>query len=478
LSSPRFAALLRRLSRRAAVVLAVATLAKPALSQPDAYKLHMENGVKLFHDENYDAAIVEFRAAYEARGKASPLLNIALAYKAQFKYPQAIEALELALAKHAETMDAADKQAAESAIQEMRALLAFVELELSPPQATLFIDGEQQPPDVARSPIPLGPGTHRLRARAEGFAEAEKTVVLASGQTEKVSLELAPNKGWVRIEAPNARMTIAIDQHVVGTGQWAGLLSPGSHIIQVYGAGAQPYSAQILVVAGKQLQIKPSVGAPAPLPTGQEPVVPIPPPPSTTKKEPPPPPSKRGFYAIAMGGLLFPSTHPQGFEATLNSGASGGARAGYQVNNTAGFDLLYEHSSIFTPSSNKSIAGYTLISNRVGLELRLATHGNRFRFVGALGAGLVHDSVTFDKSEPNQQSCGETCIDGAGWDPFFLLEGGIEFDIDGVLLGLALQSQFQPSRGITSPVTRDLAIFDNEPLIHIGPGLRVGYRFW
>src|SRR5262249_1681187 len=83
-----------------------------AWAQPEAYKEHMENGVKLFNDKNYSAALMEFRAAYQAKPKANPLLNIALCYKAQFNYPKAIQTLEQALRDHASTMEPADKAAA------------------------------------------------------------------------------------------------------------------------------------------------------------------------------------------------------------------------------------------------------------------------------------------------------------------------------------------------------------------------------
>src|SRR6185503_15191403 len=60
----------------------------------DAYRLHMDNGVKLYQDKNFAAAIAEFEAAYKARPKASPLMNISLCYKSVFAYPKAIAALE------------------------------------------------------------------------------------------------------------------------------------------------------------------------------------------------------------------------------------------------------------------------------------------------------------------------------------------------------------------------------------------------
>src|SRR5262245_20858632 len=109
-------------------VLAIATFAATvteaigggrAFAQPAAdtsaveasYKRHMSIGVKLFQDQNYEAAIVEFDAAYRAKPKASPLVNIALCQKALFRYPKAITTLEMAVSKHGETLSDADRKA-------------------------------------------------------------------------------------------------------------------------------------------------------------------------------------------------------------------------------------------------------------------------------------------------------------------------------------------------------------------------------
>src|SRR5262249_30705087 len=103
------------------------------------YKQHMANGVKLFQDKNYQAAIAEFGAAYQAKPKASPLLNTALCYKALFNYPKAIEALEKAIAKNADTLEPKDKRAAEDAIAEMTKLLGYVTVTVFPDTATVSV---------------------------------------------------------------------------------------------------------------------------------------------------------------------------------------------------------------------------------------------------------------------------------------------------------------------------------------------------
>lgn len=437
----------------------------PPATPVDAYKLHMENGVKLFEDRNYDAARAEFRAAYDARPRANPLLNIALAYKAEFKYPRAIEALEAALAKHRDTMGAEDIKAAEGELKDMRALLARVKVAVSPASARVTIDGDALTSEALAQPIALGPGTHRVAGAAEGFTPIEQSFTVASGEVTEVALTLSPEQGTVQIAAPDPSMTIAVDQRVVGTGAWTGLLPPGTHRVRITGAGRQAFTADILVVAGKTIPVLPDVA--------QFPALPPQPP---ARKEPLVSPSKHGFYAIAMGSLLFQTSYPKDFpRPESNSGGAGGVRLGYQVNSVAGFDGFFEHSSLFTPSGSAEGKGYTLISNRIGADLRLITPGKYVRGVGVIGGGLVLDSLRFDA---DIDGCLTTvCRSSSGADPFVLIEAGVEFEFSGVLLGLALESQFQSSRGISASLA-STSPFGNNPLIHLGPGLRVGFAFW
>src|SRR5262249_53750262 len=159
----------------------------------------MENGVKLYADRNFPAAVVEFQAAYEARPSPNPLVNIALCAKEMFRYPQAIAALEAALSKHGDAMDPTDKKAAADAIKEMRALLGTVRVTLSPPGATLLVDGEEHPAGAAEIAIALGPGTHKIAARAEGYAFAEQSVSVASGREQTLALVLKAEQGRVTI---------------------------------------------------------------------------------------------------------------------------------------------------------------------------------------------------------------------------------------------------------------------------------------
>lgn len=466
----------------AVTAIAVGLCPSPALAQADEYKQRMDKGVKLFQDKNYVAAIVEFEAAYKVRPKASPLINISLCHKGMFHYPKAIAALEQALAKHSDTMDPGDIKAAKDAITEMRDLLAYVSIKVDPPTATVTIDDEELPPGALASPVPLGPGPHRITARAEGYSSGEQTVSVASGEKDrKVSLALVPDKGYVTVRTGDPQMAIAIDQQPLGYGEWSGFLTPGSHLVQMYKPGGGSFAVQIVVAAGTKQEIRPGAGGVSITPGMGPPGLPMPPgkPPPLPEKPKPAPP-RRGWFAMATGSLLVPLSHPdmEDYEAIdTTSGAAGGIRVGYRVNTPASFDFMFEYGDIFTENANNTLDyGYSKQSYRLGVNLRLMTPGKSARFVGNLGGGLVIDDI--DLTARSGAPCTTCPFTGAwGVNPYLLNELGFELDFSGVLVGACLQSYFQSARGIEKSGT-EIDAYDHDVLIHIGGSLRAGYAIW
>ncbi len=421
--------------------------AQGAVAQ-DPYKQHMENGVKLFNDGNYEAAIAEFQAAYEARPKYSPLNNVALCHKALFRYPKAIAALELALQKHTDTMTPEEQQNAKDAIRDMSALLGLVTIRVRPDGATLVVDGEEQPKSEVDRVLALGPGTHKIEARAPGFVSVARSITVVSGKRDQaITIELDAEQGKLVVVGAPGR-TIVVDERVVGDGTWSGALAVGKHKVSILSAGAAPFTQEITIEAGKEARVE--------LPA---------------KK-----PSPRGIYLLATGTMLFPTQHPKDFPPpNLANGGAGGLRAGYRVNVPAAFELLFEYGNIFARPRDPAFegSGYTLQSIRVGGAVRLMSPGKLLRFVGGLGGGLAYDWIRF-KGEI-LKGCA-TCLAAKGVDPFVVTDVGAELDIDHVLIGLSVQAVFQSSRGLEAP--GEIEPFDSKPLIHVGPSVRVGYAFW
>ena len=222
--------------------------------------------MKLFEDRNYDAARAEFRAAYEARPKANPLINIALAHKAEFNYPKAIEALETALAKHRDSMGAGDIKAAEGELKDMRALLARVKLVVSPPNARVTIDGEALPRCGPRAADPARPRDAQDRGVRRGFRRARAALHRGQRRVDRDGAEArrrpgdARDRGAGSADDDRRRSTRRRYRHVDGAAP-AGL-APRADLR----TGGQPFAADILVVAGKPLTVRPAPGSFPPVP--------------------------------------------------------------------------------------------------------------------------------------------------------------------------------------------------------------------
>ena len=183
----------RRLTFLLAAALLAAAPSASAQAGAEAFKQHMAAGQKLVEDENWSGARAEFEAAYAALPRAQALLEVAACERAALRYPQAIAALEKALAAHAAELSVPERQRARAAIEAMRGQLGHVEVTLSPAGATLRIDGEDQPAGARK--IALGPGTHRLEARLAGHLPAAETISLESGSTARATLTLKPESG-------------------------------------------------------------------------------------------------------------------------------------------------------------------------------------------------------------------------------------------------------------------------------------------
>lgn len=415
----------------------------------------MSNGVKLFNDENFGAAIAEFEAAYAERPRASPLVNLALCHKSLFHYPKAITALEKALALHHDSMEAEDRAAAETAIREMRALLGYVTVEVTPPHAMLYVDDEPLPPGAKDKPLPLGPGKHRIEARAEGYESAEETVSVTSADRDKiVKFALVPNMGWVVVKTDDPEMAIAIDQQPMALGEWAGLVEPGTHLVQMYKPGGAEYAFQVLVVAGKAQEVRPDVGGvPIALPKAAT---------STkTKKKTttapakiakPPAPPQKGLYGQATAGAYYMFGEEGG-------GGMFGMRLGYRSSTRVGFEFIFDYmnnrvATEAAPDNDNVVLSIT----RLGGGLRLMSPGRTARFVATIDGGLAYKWIGSGKSP--------------GAVPFVNLDLGFEYDWSGVLLGVAAQQNvFLGSDAVNG---RELS----DPRVTIGLGVRIGYAGW
>lgn len=114
-----------------------------------------------------------------------------------------------------------------------------------PPDAVIFIDGTE----MGTSPYSgdLAVGRHTIEARAPGFVTARQTSVLKYGQPLRVTLTLteAKKQGKLRVVTDHEDATIVLDDKIVGTGAWEGVVSTGGHVLLITKDGFVDYQTEV-----------------------------------------------------------------------------------------------------------------------------------------------------------------------------------------------------------------------------------------
>lgn len=114
-------------------------------------------------------------------------------------------------------------------------------------RASIWIDGTDMGPSPFKGEVTLG--RHTFEARATGFLPASQTSDIHSRDPMSIVLALsAPrHEGHVHVIAKPAGATIEIDQKVMGTTEWEGVLASGGHQLRISKSGYQDYSTDMSI---------------------------------------------------------------------------------------------------------------------------------------------------------------------------------------------------------------------------------------
>jgi hypothetical protein len=219
-------------------------------------KRHFEQGVALYGDRNYQAALAEFRAARQLSPSPILLYNIGLTQKALFNYLDAIETLEAFFAQSARDpkVTPARRREVQQLVAEMKALLGDVRLAVVPVEATITVDGQkvQILPGAPRL-LKLAAGPHTLGASAPGFVNQTVPVTVTAGAAQDVAFTLVavPTTARIAVTANVANAAIRIDDQDRGPAPVSIELPAGGHQIQATAGGHLVYQGDLMVVAGQ-----------------------------------------------------------------------------------------------------------------------------------------------------------------------------------------------------------------------------------
>lgn len=216
-----------------------------------AAKADYESGKLLFGDGDHAGALVKFSSAYEKSKDARLLWNMAACEKNLRHYSRSLRLLRRYLDEGGDKLTAQDRAEAEDLVKVMEPLTAKLLVAVNEPGADVFVDDE----NVGQTPAPpvvVDIGQRKVRVAKEGFEEFVRFLPV-TGSAEirvDVNLEKIVHEGRLTVKASEGA-TIELDNKVVGTGTFTGVLPSGGHMLRVSAPKMRPYQSEV-IIADKQ----------------------------------------------------------------------------------------------------------------------------------------------------------------------------------------------------------------------------------
>jgi hypothetical protein len=148
--------------------------------------------VKLYQEDDFRAALIEFNRAYELAPNWAVLYNIGQSYYQLRDYAAALRTLEKYSKDGGDRVAPDRREQIDRELAELRGRVAHVTIVVNVEGADLALDdapiGKLQPGE----PILVGAGRHKLTASRPGFAPGSRTLDIAGGDTVTLRFDLAP----------------------------------------------------------------------------------------------------------------------------------------------------------------------------------------------------------------------------------------------------------------------------------------------
>ncbi len=173
---------------------ATATAEQGQPSDEDRARELFRLGAEAFANEDYQSALEAFSLSFRLNPVLSVLYNIAMCYRALFRYVESIETFEQYLAEGGPRIPVDRAREVEALVREMEDLVGHLRLRVVPEAAVVELDGEpvELPPGGEATDIRLRPGHHVIRANAPEHREAVRQLDIGPGETSELAIELEP----------------------------------------------------------------------------------------------------------------------------------------------------------------------------------------------------------------------------------------------------------------------------------------------
>ena len=225
------------------------------------YQARIDNGKKAFGRGDYDAAIQEFKAAFELKPTSAVLFNIAKSYERMSRYEEAIDFYKQYLDLDPNTPDRSD---VEEQIRRLQKSIRerFQELSVSsnPPGADIYLDDRNTGlQGQTNFRFKVQPGPHTLYLDLNGYEPVKRDFVMPDDKPLALEFELKKleNVGYLTIDVNVDGARIFIDGAIVGLSPYKQqkALPAGEHQVQIEAKGYPRYTQAFTIARDQTLPL-------------------------------------------------------------------------------------------------------------------------------------------------------------------------------------------------------------------------------
>jgi hypothetical protein len=153
---------------------------------------HFERGVKLYEEQDWRAALIEFERAYSVKERYEVLYNAAQCHYQLQNYAGALTAFEKYLAKGGTQIPPAQRERVQTTIDDLRGRVARLVVVTDVSEAEVTVDDLAVGTTPLSSPIVVSEGRRKIAAKKAGYSSALRYVDVAGKDAIEVKLLLAP----------------------------------------------------------------------------------------------------------------------------------------------------------------------------------------------------------------------------------------------------------------------------------------------
>jgi hypothetical protein len=203
---------------------------------------HFGQGLKLYKDGDFDAALVQFERAYAGKPNFKVLYNIAQCHFELRQYVEARDTLSRYLKDGAGSIDAERQSAVQNDLAELERRIAHLNVKVNVTGATVYVDGKKAGVTPLSTPVDVNEGQRTISVETADRGSKQRIVRVAGGEAPTVSVDFAAPSSAPLAATSNGEANALTPRasNGLGAGFW---ITGGLAVALGAGAGATGYFA-------------------------------------------------------------------------------------------------------------------------------------------------------------------------------------------------------------------------------------------